>query len=344
MGSFILALIPDQFKPRIVLRRSVQILATVGIAFFSFIPIYLLATQLNKANDMSGTLSMILSTFEIGKAWIFTFIIANILFIFLLWIEAHNSRLYALGGLILTLIMILGLGWASHASSIESIKGFVTHTGHFAAVTIWIGILLVVSWFSKDYANWLRFLKWFTPVAAISFAVTVISGILLMTFVVEVAEYTNSWMLSYGQALLIKHLLIIPLILFAAINSLLIKKMLQQDIFFNPRPWAKIETFVVLLVFSVTAALGHQSPPSDSTFKSEGPSKLFTYFYQGQNVQVMDVELSFHTTGLALLLLSILLIGLALYAFIKKAPAIFSFLLSVLFVFSSYLTLIWSIN
>ena len=45
-----------------------------------------------------------------------------------------------------------------------------------------------------------------------------------MTIVVDYKDYANSWMLPYGQALLIKHLLIIPLLAYAFINSVLIRK------------------------------------------------------------------------------------------------------------------------
>jgi putative copper resistance protein D len=165
-----------------------------------------------------------------------------------------------------------------------------------------------------------------------------------MTFVVDFTEYTNTWMLPYGQFLLIKHLLIIPLLVFACINSLFIKKKVQNDSNFNPKPWARVESLVALLIFSVTAALSNQAPPSESTFKNEGPSKLFRYFYQGQNLEVMHVELTVNGTGLSFLVLSILLISLTMYAFLKKAPALVTFLLSIFFVFSSYLTLILSIK
>ncbi|WP_391205919.1 copper resistance D family protein [Psychrobacillus sp. L4] len=344
IGSFLIALVPSTLKPEINVQRRLQVIATIGIAFFSFIPILLLVLNLNRGNDFVGTLQMVLYTFEVGKAWIFTFLVAIILFIFLLFFEDHTNRAYSIGGLILTFFLILGLGWASHASSIEHLNGFITHTTHFTVVTVWIGILLMVSWFSRGFSNWLNFLKWFTPVASACFGITIISGLLLMTFVVDFAAYTDSWMLPYGQLLLIKHLLIIPLLVYAIINGVFIKKKLQNDPSFNPKPWARVESLLVLLIFSVTAALGHQSPPSENTFKNEGPSKLFSYFYQGQSLQVFRVELTINATGLSLLLLAILFIGLTVYAFLKKAPPFITFILSILFVFSSYLALIWSIK
>ena len=121
-------------------------------------------------------------------------------------------------------ILIQAFGWSSHASSYDQVKGFYNHSAHFTAVSVWAGILFVVSWFSKNHSNWLNFLKWFTPVAIVCFISTIMTGFILMTFAVEFKDYPNSWMLPYGQALLIKHLLIIPLMIYAMINSILIKR------------------------------------------------------------------------------------------------------------------------
>lgn len=343
VGSFIIILVPSAFRPKLNVRKSIQIVATIGIMIFSFIPILLLVLELNKGNDFGGTLQMVLYTFEVGKSWIFTLLVANMLFIFLLCFDNQKNRIFAYGGLVLTFLLILGLGWSSHAGSVGQVKGFITHTSHFTAVTVWIGILLIISWFSKGSSNWLNFLKWFTPLAAVCFGITVVSGLVLMTFVVNFNAYTDTWMLPYGQLLLIKHLLILPLLMYAVINSLLIKKKLQSNPNFNPKPWTRVESLIVLLIFSVTAALSNQSPPSENTFNNEGPSKLFSYFHQGQNLQVMHVELTMNATGLSFLIVSVLLIALTIYAFLKKAPTFLTFLLSILFVFSSYLTLMFSI-
>ena len=62
---------------------------------------------------------------------------------------------------------------------------FISHTTHFTAVSVWVGILFVVSWFSKNHSNWLNFLKWFTPVAIVCFVSTIITGLILMTVVVD---------------------------------------------------------------------------------------------------------------------------------------------------------------
>lgn len=344
IGSFLIALVPSSFRPEVNIPRSVQIIATIGIAVFSFAPVLVLIIYLYENMGLSETLQTVLLTFEVGKAWIFTFLVVNVLFIFIVWFDDREKPIYSYIGIIFVVILIMGIGWASHASSLDHVKGFLTHTSHFTAVSIWVGILLVVSWFSKDHSNWLNFLKWFSPVAIICFSITIVSGLILMTFVVEFNEYANAWMLPYGQLLLLKHLTIIPLLVYAGINSILIRKKLLKDNDFNPIPWTRAESILILVVFSITAALGQQSPPSENILKNEGLSKLFSFFYQGQFQQGMNVELVANATGLSLILLAILFVVLTVYSFIKKAPVIVTFILSILFIFTSYLALLLSIQ
>lgn len=343
-GSFIISLVPISYRPDINIPKGALMLASGGIAILSFFPILQLVLYLYHDIGLTQTLRSVIYTFEVGKAWIFTFLISNVLFIFVIWFDYRKRSLYAYIGIAFTLLLSLSLGWSSHASSIEQWKGFLTHTTHFLAVTIWIGLLIVVSWFSKNHSNWLSFLKWFSPVAIGCFLITIVTGLVLMTFVMDLKDYANSWPLPYGQALLFKHLLIIPLLAYAFINSTLIKKKIKVGQNFNPRPWAKVESIVILLIFSATAALGQQSPPHETVVTSEGVSKIFTFFYQGQIQPDMMVQFVLNPQGLILLILAGLLLFLAVFSFIKKAPPILSFFLSILFVFSSYLSLILSIQ
>ncbi len=163
-----------------------------------------------------------------------------------------------------------------------------------------------------------------------------------MAFVVGFKDYPNSWMLPYGQSLLIKHLLIIPLLVYAMINSLFIKKKLISEIHFNPKPWARMESIIILLIFSATAALGQQSPPHETTVTGVGVSKMFTLFYQGQFQPEMTVQFILKSNSLILIVIALLL--LLIMSFVKKVSPLLSFFFSVLFVVSSYLSIISSIQ
>ena len=68
------------------------------------------------------------TTFEVGKAWIFTFLVVNVLFIFIVWFDDRNKPIYSYIGIVFVVIIIMGIGWASHASSLDHVKGFLTHT------------------------------------------------------------------------------------------------------------------------------------------------------------------------------------------------------------------------
>ena len=342
MGGFILALIPEGERPTIHLPKQALLISTIGIALFSFFPVLQILIYLVPNLGFSETLQSVLFTFEVGKAWSFTLVAALILFLFIGLFDDRTNKFYCAISITLTFLLILAVGWSSHASSYNQLIGFTSDTVHFTAVSIWVGILIVVSWFSKNHLNWGSFLKWFTPVAIICFIVTIISGLLLMSIIVE--DYTNSWPISYGQTLLMKHLLIIPLIVFAAINSLLIKRKVQNDASFNPLPWAKAESILMLLIFSATASLGQQSPPRETAISSNNVSELFSFIYQGQIQQSMNVQFAPNLTAIMLGVLTLLFLVLMIFSFIKKMPAIMTFIMGLFLVLSGYLFLMFSIK
>ncbi|HWK21856.1 MAG TPA: CopD family protein [Ureibacillus sp.] len=342
MGSFILFIIPDTFRPTIQVSRGKLLTSTIGVAIFSFVPVMQILVYLWPNGDFGETLQSVLLTFEVGKAWLFTFIISIILMVYIFLFDFQEKKVYCFMGLALTFILILALGWSSHASSYTILWGFLSDTVHFLAVTVWVGILFVISWFSKNHLHWANFLKWFTPVALVCFFMTIVSGLLLMNIIVD--DYINSWPISYGQTLLIKHLLIIPLLIFAAINGLLIKKKVQSEDDFNPLPWVKAESILMLLIFSATATLGQQSPPRETEISSDNISPIFNLIYQGHFQANMTVQFSLNATAITLAVLSLLFLVLMLYSFIKKMPTIMTFMMGIFIVFSSYLALMLSIQ
>ena len=343
-GGFLLYLVPNSHRPDINVPKSVFMMAAGGIAIFSFFPVLQVILYLSPLMGFSQTWQSVLFTFEVGKAWIFTFILSILLFIFVVWFDVRKKALYSNIGIFLTFILIQALSWSSHASSIYQLKGYYSHSAHFTAVSIWLGILFVVSWFSTNHYNWSNFLKWFTPLAIVCLICVMISGFILMSFMTGSEDYLNTWMIPYGQTLLIKHLLIIPLLVYAVINSLFIKRKLTKDSHFNPKPWARMESIVVLLIFTATSLLGQQSPPHETTVTSEGVSKLFTMFYQGPFQPEMTLQFSLNPTSISLVVLALLFLVLIIISFMKKAPPIFSFLMGMLLVFSCYFSLILSIN
>lgn len=345
MGSFILHIVPNSLRPELAVSKRVLLLSLMGVAILSFIPALQVILTFYKSIGLALTVKSVIFTFEVGKAWIISFFLSNILLIYIVLFDFKKKPTYSYVGLAFTLALIMTLGWSSHASSLSEVSGFITHTIHFLAVSIWIGILFVISWFSTNKENWESFLKWFSPVAIVCLLITIGTGLYLMSLVVDYKEYTNAWMLSYGQALLIKHLLIIPLLLFAFINSVLMRKRLIVDQNFNPKPWVKAESVILLLIFSATAVLGQQPPPHDikSALATNGPAKLFELLYQGDITRDMSVVLSLGINSISLIVLAFLFLALTILSFIKKAPTVISFLMSILVVLTSYLALMLSI-
>ncbi|QUG41822.1 CopD family protein [Psychrobacillus sp. INOP01] len=346
MGSYILSLFPNDLIPTIIVPRKVKLVAVIGIAIFSFVPLISLIMYLYEDYGLVDSLQSILLTFEVGKSWLFMFIVTVFLGLYILFFEHKQSIYYSVIGILLVLVLIMCVSWSSHASSIQSFKGLITHFTHFTSVVIWVGILLVIAWFSQNTNNWLSFLKWFHITALYCFGIIMITGFSLMSFSTPLDAYPDTWMVSYGQSLLIKHLLIIPLIAYAFINGILMKKRLLKKDYFDARPWAKVEFFILLLIFGATGAMSQQSPPHNlfETINSEGFSSLFLLFHDGIGFSGIAVQLVVNLDGLLLLCISAVFLVMCLFSFVKRMPAIFSFIMSLFVVIAAYLGLLFSIQ
>ncbi|MGG1676284.1 copper resistance D family protein [Neobacillus sp. NRS-1170] len=343
LGSFILHLVPKTARPSIKVPKGILLAAALGVALLSFVPVLKIILYLYKDLGLGLTIQSVLTNFEVGKSWISTGVISFILFIYLIPIKLERKPHFSITGLIFTLALIAALGWSSHASSLSKWPGFFIHTAHFLAVSTWIGILIAVSWFSKNHDNWLKFLKWFSPIAIICLLTIIITGISLMTFVMDLSDYANTWPLSYDQALLLKHLAIVPLLVFAFINSVLIRNKLSKGVPFNPIPWMRLESILVLIIFAITGALGQESPPHDikTTIKAEGASKLFSLSHQGG--LTFPLHFSPGIASQSLMVWAVFFLILMILTFIKKAPKMFSLVLSLLFIVIGYLALMLSV-
>ncbi|TXK89880.1 hypothetical protein FVE24_14620 [Parageobacillus sp. SY1] len=81
----------------------------------------------------------------------------------------------------------------------------------------------------------------------------------MMLVGVDLSDYINSWVLPYGQMLLLKHISIIPLLAFALINGILLRRLSAQPNL-NIRAWLKAETIIITVIFFFTSILGTSSP------------------------------------------------------------------------------------
>ncbi len=156
---FILSFVPRTVQPKIYVPLGVLVMAIIGIAIFSFFPILQNILFLSTRIGFTEAFQSVLFTFETGKAWMLTLIVSTVIFLFILMFDEQRNKLYGFVGLALSIVLILTLGWSSHASSIDRVWGFIGDSLHLLAVSVWVGILFVVSWFSKNYCPLVKILK-----------------------------------------------------------------------------------------------------------------------------------------------------------------------------------------
>ena len=139
---------------------------------------------------------------------------ASSFLIFVIMISHRDNKLGRASinvfSIFITLGIIVTIAWASHASAVNITLGMISDSIHLIAVSIWVGVVLVVAWFSTNTENWDKFLSWFSIVAISCLGATAISGFLLLEVLVE--DYVDSWLVSYGQGLFLKHLFIFKFI------------------------------------------------------------------------------------------------------------------------------------
>lgn len=348
VGRIITTLIPQDKIPNIQLPKAILLLSVAFIPLLSFLPI-LTVTQYMAEQFQEGfwvILSSIMFSFVLGKAWFVTLGLSIFLFIVIavLYHDGDNHPAFSIISLLLTFGLILSFGWASHATSQDPVIGFFAHIAHFLAITVWIGVLFVTSWFFTEDNRWLKFLTWYTPLAIICVLIVTFSGLALMSIIVP--EYYNSWMLTYGQALLLKHLLIIPLIIYGLINGFLLRRKLKVDPQFNPKQWLRAESVIALLILSVTAYMSQQVAPHDvaRTLEFVEPSTLFITLYQGFFNPSMTIILGFNWLSIANAIVAFISLILMVITFLKKGPALYTIVLGLLFVVLGYLSVMTAIQ
>lgn len=335
VGSFILLLVPNTYRPELKISKRLLLISAIAIPVLAFLPVLESIVYISPRLGLLESFKIVLITYTAGNAWIFTLLGSVVLVLLLSLTRFQEKNLYPFLGAFVTFSIMLTIAWSSHAGAVDPIIGIISDFLHLAAVSIWVGILLIVAWCSTNRNNWLEFLSWFSMVAFGCLTATALSGLFLMEVMVD--SYIDSWMVSYGQGLLVKHLFLLPLIFYAVANSLLVKYKLSKDASFNPIPWVRGEGFILLTIFMITAVFSQQSPPHGNYLTSDTVSPLFRLFH----TDFIDAS---HTIGFVVnvntvlcLFLALLCVGLMVLSFLKKTSIVVSFLFSCLFVSSVYL-------
>lgn len=348
MGTAILYNVPFKYRVHVALSKKLMLIGTIGSIIFSYGLV--LAAILIFGSDIGywHSFTSVMLTFELGKTWYMILTSGLLLFGLVYFNNIDQDPFLAKLAIVLVTVMIIAYAKASHAASLEPVYGFIAHFIHLWFISIWGGILLVVSWNTKQTESWLAFIKWYTPLAVICIITILISGFFTMAIDFKSpvepllsgvpGQYQNGLSVNYGQALLLKHLFILPLILFAALNAFYTRYQLKNGIHRHAIPLARTESFFLVIVYMITAYMGQQAPPHDviALIKQEGFSPTFLFFYPSAAASI--IPLHFGWSGLELLFLatSMVLMILIIFAVVKNLSKTGAAVLSIAFVFSTY--------
>lgn len=318
MGTFILYCIPETFRPKIDISAKWLIFSAVILPIVTFVPNIQLLIILTPQFGFIESVGMLLMKFKVGHSWVAVVGFTIILVIMIRQFIKKPSKLIAVMSIFILIAVMAAIGYISHAGSMTGIVGSVLDFVHLLAVSVWLGILVLISFFSKDAQNWDAFLKWFSPVALVAFTSVALTGVLMTDTIVP--GYVTSWSSNYGQFLFIKHVLLVPLTVIILSNSLLIKLKMDKPLF-EPRTWVRIETVLLVLILFITALYSEQQPPS---FYVQEISPFFEMFYRSSIEAGMRGYLQMTGIGLGFFLLTALFIGLVIVSYIKQLPVVVS--------------------
>ncbi|WP_066054978.1 copper resistance D family protein [Robertmurraya korlensis] len=337
-GYVALQFVSGDRKPTSKVSKKYILLTLLGIYVCSLGPVAQVISYFSESVGFTLATYSVLTDFQVGRAWIITGFLS--VFFWITILLKGSKYIQA----ILLLLMVLTVGYGSHIASLSFLGGLFAHSTHFLAVTLWTGILIHVAWFSNDMQKWSRFLRWFTPFAIFCLIIIFGSGISLMIYAVEPKYYISSWILPYGQMLLLKHISIIPLLLFAFINGALLKK-IQMASIYNPRPWVKAEGIFILIAYYFTSIMGTLSPPHevDFTVKSEGASEWVEWLLGKEILTSLGIGLRGNSNSMILLVMALLFLVM-IYASVKQVKPLAAVFLGISFIFTMYFGLMFSLT
>lgn len=341
IGSILIQLVPDQAKPRLQVSKEVVIASIAGTMVLAFAPLLQIIVRFGPGIGYGKAFSTVLFSFKEGKAYLLVFGLCLLLICtFLLIKDALHNKKILYPSLFIAVCIIAVFGYVSHVGAIGGMTGAVIQFIHMLSMAVWTGILIVVAWFTEEAKDWERFLKWFTPVSMGCVVLILVSGLATMTYTVP--EYVNSWILPYGQTLLLKHLLFIPIIIFGFCNGFLIRRKIKGSSSYSVIPWLRAETILILLVFICTALMSQEAPPHAvaETLQYNDPSAVFMALHPEATVP-LQWGITLASAGLALL--AVMMLGSMIYFYVRRSSPGVTLILGFLFVLTAYGSLMASV-
>ncbi|WP_054957857.1 copper resistance D family protein [Paenibacillus dakarensis] len=300
-GITVLSLAPESKKPVIKFPVWLGPAAAVIVALCAFIPILQIILFFKEDVGLSQSFKAVMFSFKEGERYASTAALSFLMAVLTVFIHRRPSAFIRW----LMPLALLGISFAmssfNHAASLFGVKGELAFFGHFTSMAVWTGTLLIVGWFSKGSKGWGAFLKWFHPLAILSVTIVIGSGLFLMSGVTP--DLVNSWIVPYGQALLIKHILIIPLLFFAFINGYLAKRKLALNPRFNPAVWSRYEGVILWLIYIVTGYMNQQSAPHDISVVLSAADAADTFLWFHAAFDGMPLRFTWSLPGIMFLLI-----------------------------------------
>ncbi|WP_099300964.1 copper resistance D family protein [Bacillus sp. Marseille-P3800] len=216
----------------------------------------------------------------LGTSFFLVLLFAVLILILIIFSQKLNRFIRSGLQFILFLGIIFAVSLSSHSASLTDgyASGAISNAIHLLSMALWTGPLFIVSLYAKHLTNGKKFHQWFSALAVFSLLLVSTSGFVMMG---EIApEYVNSWMLTYGQLLVIKHILIAPLLIFGFRHLLALSgKGASLSIEEKQRSF-RFESIFVLAVFIVTAMLTESEPPHNvlRTLQNEPFSPIMNAF------------------------------------------------------------------
>lgn len=340
VGYFFLHLVRDDRRPSVHVPTWLVRGATIAVPFLFLVPVIRLITTLYFQFNVSisDALVTVLLEYASGQAWLLSVVLAALL---LSMRSLPLTRGRSGIALVTVLLLIVIASWSSHGAAVAGWLGFVGNTLHLLAVSTWIGVLLIVAWFTKEWKEPLLFYRWFSLVAVGAVAVIIVSGLMLMSAIVP--EYVQSWLLSYGHLLFIKHLLFLPLLAFGAHHFLLGIRKGQNKPVSNVLRSFRFESLIALVIFAISAVMTEQTPPHEvaQTLQTEVVSKVMRWFIGEDQLAIAAIQLAPSWLGWLLLLTALLFFTIAWVLLVRTHSfrmVLLCFLLSILTGYSAVMT------
>lgn len=270
-GRLLLLFVAEDKKPTIGSLDGLACAALISIVIGSVLPLWRVYSYFQQEMDLSFREALRASLFDvrIGTYFLMVYFSALVALIIVFMKRIRLIKRWLLLGV--TIPLFLGISGTSHAAAKHGLPGLVLQTSHFSLMALWVGVVFVIGWCARDSNHWLSFLRWFSPFAQLTFLGVMVTGFFVMRQSVPLSEYRNAWNVPYGQALLWKHLLLIPLLGYAFINGTLVKRRLQKEPDVDPRHGLRFESLILCCVFLATATLSNLEPPDLNTLGAVKP-------------------------------------------------------------------------